>query len=115
MWREGTAYEVSERDWNSVVCCSDLSILEEDEAVKCGYWPLYRYNSDLIKEGKEPLILDYKKPDGTMPEFLDGEDRYATLKEQHPQEAEILRKGLEDNCDRQYEILSDSETFTQTP
>ena len=91
------------------------SILEEDEAVKCGYWPLYRYNSDLIKEGKEPLILDYKKPDGTMPEFLDGEDRYATLKEQHPQEAEILRKGLEDNCDRQYDILSDSETFTQTP
>ena len=60
-------------------------IREEEEAVKCGYWPLYRYNADLIKEGKEPLILDYKKPDGTMPEFLDSEDRYATLTEQHPQ------------------------------
>ena len=43
---------------------------EQDLAVKCGYWPLYRYNPDLKKEGKNPFVLDSKKPDGTLQQFL---------------------------------------------
>ena len=34
------------------------SIQEEAHAVACGYWPLYRYNPDLAKQGKAPLIID---------------------------------------------------------
>jgi pyruvate-ferredoxin/flavodoxin oxidoreductase len=33
---------------------------EEELAVKSGYWPLYRYNPQLAKEGKIPFLLDYK-------------------------------------------------------
>lgn len=82
------------------------SILEEAHAVACGYWPLYRYNPELSKDGKDPLIIDYQKPDGTMPEFLDGEDRYADLKEMMPKESVILQGELENVCDKLYDILT---------
>jgi pyruvate-ferredoxin/flavodoxin oxidoreductase len=43
---------------------------EEKLAVQSGYWPLYRYNPVLKAQGKNPFILDSKKPDGTLQEFL---------------------------------------------
>jgi pyruvate-ferredoxin/flavodoxin oxidoreductase len=64
-------------------------------AVQSGYWPLYRYNPALKKEGKNPFVLDSKEPDGTFQEFLDGEVRYASLKKTFPEEAERLSKQLE--------------------
>jgi pyruvate-ferredoxin/flavodoxin oxidoreductase len=64
-------------------------------AVQSGYWPLYRYNPDLKKEGKNPFVLDSKDPDGSFQEFLDGEVRYASLKKTFPEEAERLSRQLE--------------------
>jgi pyruvate-ferredoxin/flavodoxin oxidoreductase len=64
-------------------------------AVQSGYWPLYRYNPALKKEGKNPFVLDSKEPDGTFQEFLNGEVRYASLKMSFPEESERLSKRLE--------------------
>jgi len=50
---------------------------EMNLAVKSGYWPLYRYNPTLRKEGKNPFTLDSKEPDGSLQAFLSGEVRYA--------------------------------------
>ena len=36
---------------------------EEEKAVKCGYWHLWRYNPALEAEGKNPFTLDSKEPD----------------------------------------------------
>lgn len=80
-------------------------IIEEAEAVACGYWPLYRFNPDLAKAGKSPLIVDYKKPDGTMPDFLNGEDRYADLTMMFPDDARILQPELQDHDDKRYQSL----------
>lgn len=84
-------------------------ITEEADAVACGYWPLYRFNPDLAKEGKSPLIVDYKKPDGTMPEFLNGEDRYADLVMTLPDGARILQSELQNHCDKRYQTLTASD------
>jgi pyruvate-ferredoxin/flavodoxin oxidoreductase len=65
-------------------------------AVQSGYWPLYRYNPDLKKEGKNPFTLDSKDPDGSFQTFLEGEVRYASLKKTFPEEAERLSKQLEE-------------------
>ena len=54
-------------------------------AVESGYWPLYRYNPELIKEGKNPFVLDSKAPDGTIQEFLSGETRFAALEKSLPE------------------------------
>jgi len=79
---------------------------EEDLAVKSGYWPLYRYNPQLVKEGKNPFILDCKKPDGNLRQFLEGEIRYASLKKTFPQEAERLHAILEEWVNTRYEHLA---------
>ena len=80
--------------------------VEEDLAVKSGYWPLYRYNPALKAEGKNPFSLDSKKPDGTIRQFLAGEIRYASLKKTFPEEAERLDAVLEEFVNTRYETLS---------
>ena len=69
---------------------------EEKLAVQSGYWPLYRYNPALKAEGKNPFILDSKKPDGSLKQFLQGEIRYASLQRTFPEEAERLHNMLVD-------------------
>ena len=71
------------------------SILEEKLAVQSGYWPLYRYNPELAKEGKNPFLLESKAPDGSLQEFLAGETRYAALAQTDPEASKRLRAELE--------------------
>ena len=78
------------------------TIVEEKLAVKCGYWPMYRFDPSK----PQPLTVDYTKPDDSMPEYLDGEDRYADLKMRDPAEAEILRPELQQRCDSLYDIMT---------
>ena len=84
------------------------SVKEQAYAVAAGYWPLYRFDPGAIKTGKNPLTVDYKRPDGTMPDFLDRENRYAHLLKLLPDEAKALRGQLQQECDRLYELLTDS-------
>ncbi|MGB5746000.1 MAG: pyruvate:ferredoxin (flavodoxin) oxidoreductase [Desulfobacterales bacterium] len=75
-------------------------------AVESGYWPLYRYDPRLKDEGKNPFILDSKKPDGSLKKFMDGEIRYASLKRTYPEEAERLHALLIEQFDKRYEELA---------
>ncbi len=63
---------------------------EEKKAVDCGYWQLYRYNPQLIEEGKNPFTLDSKDPVADYKSFLLGETRYASLMKARPELAESL-------------------------
>ena len=74
-------------------------------AVLSGYWPLYRYNPQLTADGKNPFILDSKKPDGTLQDFLAGEVRYASLQKTFPEEAKKLHARLEDEFMARYAKL----------
>ncbi|MFP4428341.1 MAG: pyruvate:ferredoxin (flavodoxin) oxidoreductase [Desulfovermiculus sp.] len=78
---------------------------EEKLAVQSGYWPLYRYNPLLAQEGKNPFILDSKAPDGTLQEFLSGENRYDLLERSFPEESKVLRAQIERDIYERYEIL----------
>jgi pyruvate-ferredoxin/flavodoxin oxidoreductase len=63
---------------------------QQKKAVACGHWPLYRFNPDLDKEGKNPLIIDSKEPTISFDEYALGENRYRTLKRVNPAEADEL-------------------------
>ncbi|GAB6038826.1 pyruvate:ferredoxin (flavodoxin) oxidoreductase [Fundidesulfovibrio butyratiphilus] len=63
-------------------------------ATAAGYWPLFRFNPLLADEGKNPLTIDSKAPDGTLQEFLLSENRYAALEKLLPAEAVRLRQVL---------------------
>jgi pyruvate-ferredoxin/flavodoxin oxidoreductase len=78
---------------------------EEKRAVETGYWPLYRFNPALAKNGKNPLILDSKEPDGTIQEFLSGENRYAALEKIAPEESKKLRTQLEADYYKKYVLI----------
>ncbi|MDR1125021.1 MAG: pyruvate:ferredoxin (flavodoxin) oxidoreductase [Deltaproteobacteria bacterium] len=78
---------------------------EAKRAVESGYWPLYRYNPDLAAEGKNPLVLDSKAPDGTLQTFLSGENRYAQLEKAMPEESKRLRAELEKQYLNRYQLL----------
>ena len=81
------------------------SMEEAKLAVKSGYWPLYRYNPERLVEGKNPLTLDYSKPDGSLQTFLSGENRYAALEKLYPEESGRLRALIEKDAATTYEIL----------
>jgi len=74
-------------------------------AVECGYWPLYRYNPQLKADGKNPLVLESKEPNGTLREFIGGEVRYASLQKSFPEEAERLHTQLEKEVNERYKTL----------
>ena len=64
---------------------------EMKKAVECGYWHLYRYDPRRTAEGKNPFQLDSPAPDtGKIRDFLMGENRYASLKNNFPERADTL-------------------------
>ncbi|MCR4667685.1 MAG: pyruvate:ferredoxin (flavodoxin) oxidoreductase [Desulfovibrio sp.] len=70
------------------------SMEEGKAAVTSGYWNLYRYNPDLVRERKNPFQLDSKAPTTDMEEFLSGENRYASLAKKDPEASRALRDEL---------------------
>ncbi len=90
--------------------------LEEKLAVDSGYWPLYRYNPTLKAEGKNPFKLESKAPDGTLQEFLAGENRYAILEKTFPEESKRLRSQIEEEVNERYDqlrLLEDAKVFCE--
>jgi pyruvate-ferredoxin/flavodoxin oxidoreductase len=76
---------------------------EAKEAVKSGYWSMFRYNPLLETEGKNPFQLDSKEPDwNKFQDFLKGEVRYTSLQASFPEEAVQLFKAAEDNARWRY-------------
>ncbi|MBG0789815.1 MAG: pyruvate:ferredoxin (flavodoxin) oxidoreductase [Desulfovibrionaceae bacterium] len=79
---------------------------EQKLAVDSGYWPLYRYNPELTDKGENPFILESKAPDGSLQEFLSGENRYAMLERFHPELSKAYREQLEKDYADRYAIYS---------
>ncbi|MBI2438262.1 MAG: pyruvate:ferredoxin (flavodoxin) oxidoreductase, partial [Lentisphaerae bacterium] len=65
-------------------------LTEQKEAVLSGHFPLYRYNPELLKQGKNPLTLDSKPPVMKYSEAVMKENRFAVLKQTHPENAKRL-------------------------
>jgi homodimeric pyruvate:ferredoxin (flavodoxin) oxidoreductase len=52
---------------------------QQKAAVQSGYWPLFRYNPELLKQGKNPLQLDSKAPTLPLDKYIYNETRYSML------------------------------------
>ncbi len=82
------------------------SIVEEQLAVKAGYWPLYRFNPSLAADGGQPLVMDAPSPDGSLVAFINGEDRYADLRMVDPREAAVLQPELQKRTAQIYSVIA---------
>ena len=79
---------------------------EEDKAVKSGHWLLYRYNPDLIEQGKNPLQVDCKAPSISFEDYALGENRFRTLKSKDPERCKMLIELGQRDCDRRWNLYS---------
>ena len=57
---------------------------QQKAAVLSGHWPLFRYNPDLVKDGKNPFQLDSKPPSVPLKKYAYNETRYSMLAHSNP-------------------------------
>ena len=71
---------------------------EEKRAVECGYWCNWRYNPQLLEQGKNPFHLDSRPPKGNFRDYLLGEVRFSSLLKLFPDKAEKLFEKTESDA-----------------
>jgi len=89
---------------HGIIAGMAMSIQEEKKAVDAGYWHLYRHDPRLIELGKSPFQLDSKEPSLPYGDFLDGELRYAQLKNYAPEKAANLFENAALHAKLRYKI-----------
>jgi pyruvate-ferredoxin/flavodoxin oxidoreductase len=73
-------------------------------AVETGYFPLFRYNPLLAKEGKNPFKLDSKAPKQALRDFTSLETRFNMLDKTYPERAKELMALASEDIKRSWEI-----------
>jgi pyruvate-ferredoxin/flavodoxin oxidoreductase len=84
------------------------SMSHQKDAVRSGYWPLYRFHPSEVEDG-QPFKLDSPAPSIPVSEFVAAETRFAILGRTHPDRAAELADLLQADADerwRYYEQLA---------
>ena len=74
------------------------------DAVKCGYWPLYRFDPRRSHEGAHPLSLDSRKPSKPFRDWAMREARFAMLARSAPDRAEHLLELAQRDIDERWRL-----------
>jgi pyruvate-ferredoxin/flavodoxin oxidoreductase len=77
------------------------SMTHQKDAVKSGYWPLYRFHPSEIEDGK-PFKLDSPAPSIPIADFVATETRFAVLKRTHPERAAELATLAQADADERW-------------
>jgi len=74
---------------------------QQKAAVNSGYWPLFRYNPDLVAQNKNPFQLDSRAPSIALKDYVYNETRYTMLAKSNPEQAKkLLELAQEDVASR---------------
>jgi pyruvate-ferredoxin/flavodoxin oxidoreductase len=73
-------------------------------ATATGYWPLFRYNPALAREGKNPFQLDSKAPSLPLPKYAYNETRYTMLVQSNEEAAERLMKLAQEDVNARWKM-----------
>jgi pyruvate-ferredoxin/flavodoxin oxidoreductase len=77
------------------------SMTHQKDAVRSGYWPLYRFQPSEIDDGA-PFKLDSKEPSISVADFAATETRFAVLARTHPERAERLAALAQADVDERW-------------
>lgn len=80
-------------------------------AVDSGYWTLFRYHPDNLKEGKNPLKLDSKAPKIKLEDYIYKETRYKMLTKSHPKEAKELLISAQEEVMKRWKLYEQMAAF----
>jgi pyruvate-ferredoxin/flavodoxin oxidoreductase len=81
------------------------SMSHQKDAVKSGYWPLFRYKPG-VAEHQHPMHLDSKPPSIPVREFTHSEGRFAMLERSRPDHAERLLEMEQSDIDERWRLYS---------
>jgi pyruvate-ferredoxin/flavodoxin oxidoreductase len=79
---------------------------QQKAAVLSGHWPLFRYNPELAKEGKNPFQLDSKAPTIPIKQYAYNETRYTMLAHSHPEAARRLIEEAQDDARARWRLYA---------
>ena len=75
---------------------------QQNLAVKSGHWPLFRFNPNKIKQGKNPMQLDSAEPSIPYRDFVKTETRFSMLWQSHPEDAERFLAQAQQDVKNRY-------------
>jgi len=75
----------------------------------------YRYNPNLVEEGKNPLTLDYKQPSIPVKDYAYNETRYRMLVQSNESRAEELMKLAQQDAEDRWNRYSQMAGAASTP
>jgi len=89
---------------HGISMCDGLT--QQKLAVRCGHWPLFRFDPRKEAQGRPGLELDSKAPDLPFREYALREGRFASLHRDDPRRAESLLSLAQADIERRWRLLS---------
>jgi pyruvate-ferredoxin/flavodoxin oxidoreductase len=77
---------------------------QQKAAVNSGYWPLFRYNPDLVGQGKNPFQLDSRPATIALKDYIYNETRYTMLAKSNPEHAQELYKLAQEDVAAKWKL-----------
>jgi pyruvate-ferredoxin/flavodoxin oxidoreductase len=84
-------------------------------AVQSAYWPLFRFNPDLLKQGKNPFQLDSKAPTVPVEKCVYNEARYTMLRHSNPERAKKLLVEAQADVNERWLLYEQMAAMTVEP
>jgi pyruvate-ferredoxin/flavodoxin oxidoreductase len=81
-----------------------FGLQQQKLAVQSGHWPLFRFNPDLVAQGKNPLTLDSKPPTVPLEQYAYNETRYLMLRQSDEQHADALMVQAKADVARRWKL-----------
>ena len=78
-------------------------------AVDSGLWATFRYNPELLKEGKNPMKVDYKKPKIDVKNFMYQETRFKMVEKLDANNAATYLQTAREHAQSMYKRYKDLE------
>ncbi|MCO7126696.1 pyruvate:ferredoxin (flavodoxin) oxidoreductase [Sporolactobacillus shoreicorticis] len=79
------------------------ALAEATDAVKSGYWSLYRYDPERELKGEPAMQLDFKRPQfDQLTDFMMTQTRFSALKKVNPQIADQLFEKTKQDAEKRF-------------
>ena len=88
-----------------------LAMHNQKAAVDSGYWQLYRYNPELVKENKNPFKLESKGLKIPLKDFAYMETRYKMLLKSQPERAKKLMIEAQKDVNEKWNMYEQMNSF----
>ncbi|MBM2616310.1 pyruvate:ferredoxin (flavodoxin) oxidoreductase [Actinoplanes sp. LDG1-06] len=83
---------------------------QQHRAVRCGYWPLMRYDPVLRAAGRNPFLLDSPRPRTPLSDYTERELRFRRLRDTDPAEADRLAALAQEAVDQRWQVYEEMAT-----